>query len=81
MEASVLATAPQPVIPCPPRWPYLGNLPQLSAHNPTQHFMGLMDKYSDGALLQIHTPFGNVIVAATYEFARELCDEPAFKKT
>ncbi|GAB4402362.1 MAG: bifunctional cytochrome P450/NADPH--P450 reductase CypB [Microscillaceae bacterium] len=80
MEASILANAPQPVIPCPPRWPYLGNLPQLSAHNPTQHFMGLMDKYSDGALLQIHTPFGNVIVAATYEYARELCDETRFQK-
>ncbi len=65
-------------IPNPPRLPIIGNLHQLSSENPTQHFMGLMEKY--GEILRIYTPIGDMVVVKSYRFANELCDESRFTK-
>lgn len=67
-------------IPHPPKLPWLGNLHQLSAHNPTQCFMDLHAKYGELVEIFVPMPVKSIVSIGSYQYAQEVFDESRFDK-
>jgi cytochrome P450 / NADPH-cytochrome P450 reductase len=65
-------------VPHPPRFPFLGNLPQLASQTPVQNFMKLAERY--GPIVEMRTPHGDIFFISSHELVAEVCDDKNFDK-
>lgn len=65
-------------LPHPPRLPIIGNLLDVTSHNPLQNIEKVIAKY--GPIIELKFFNRTVIILSGFEYVKEICDETRFDK-